>query len=213
MDNNLSHEAILLQISEYENNIENFRTQLNEASEILVKDINIFIKEKYQNDIESNVKTKVEISKQLGIEKLRELKTELAELIGRTPSLVDKHMKDDIWVHKNYSLNVANEFNQKYNIKHKFNKSVTNILCELYGYAGALLIKYGYENSSSANWEKQHDSEIPKYKYWLTLSKGLDISINLYVHLLEQQHDILVKLNKAIRQKEQQEALDLWDQA
>ena len=204
---------MLTQISKYESDSEILKTQLDEASGILVKDINIFIKEKFQVDIETNVKTKTEITKKLGIEKLKELKKDLSELIERIPSLVDGIIKDDVWLHKNYSLKGTDEFNQKYNIKSRFNASIKNILRELYGHEGIILFKYEYANIKDSEWEKPYNSDIPKYKYGFSLSKQLEESITIYINLLEQLHDIVVKLDKVKNQKEQQEAIDLWDQA
>ena len=74
MSENLTIKEMLTQISKYESDSEILKTQLDETSGIVVKDINIFIKEKFQKDIETNVKTKTEITKKLGIEKLKELK-------------------------------------------------------------------------------------------------------------------------------------------
>ena len=137
----------------------------------------------------------------------------MSELIERIPSLLDGIIKDDVWLHKNYSLKGKNEFNQKYNIKSRFNASITNILRELYGHEGIILFKYEYANIKDSEWEKLYNSDIPKYKYGFSLSKQLDESITIYINLLEQLHDIVVKLDKVINQKEQQEAIDLWDQA
>jgi len=210
---NLNIKEMLAQISKYESDCEILKIHLEEASEILVKDINIFMKEKFRKDIETNAKTQSEITKKLGIEKLTELKNDLSELIERIPSLVNGTMKNDVWLHNNYSVSLENEFGQKRHIRSGFNSIITNILRELYGHAGLLLFKYEYANFKTSGWEKQYKSEIPKYKYSFSLSKQLEEAIDIYINLLEQLHDLLVKLDKVTNQKEQQEASDLWDQA
>ncbi|WP_088225716.1 hypothetical protein [Desulfosporosinus sp. FKB] len=210
------YEALEIQISKHRNDIESIRTQLDNEAEIVIEEINEFIKEKYKNDIEFNVKTKVEVTKRLGIENLKELKADLAELIEKTPTLIEEYLNNtNCFTYKNYTIrNMQNEFDQKYNIKPNFNNKIESVIRQLYGHEGVLLFKYEYENyNSSSSWEKQYRSEIPRYKYGFGYSNGLKDSIDLYIKLFEQLHDTLVKLNKALKQKEEQEAIDLWEQA
>lgn len=199
------------QIKENEDLVNNLKNKLDDISNNIVVEIKSFIKEEYQEEIERYVKKNTENTKRLGIENLRLLKSEMKDLITKSSSLVDKYIGDDSWTHKDYTINENDEFGQKYNLKTTIRTKIGTITSKLYGHLGYILIKYQYINYGSA-WEKQNNTEIPKYRYGMSYSKILDDLIDKYLNLFEQLHDNLVTLNKLIKEKEEKEALDLWNQ-
>jgi hypothetical protein len=206
--------TIIKQIKEYEANTNDLKVKLDEGSNIIVKDIKKFIKQKYQQEVESHVKTNTENTKGLGLDKLRELKQELIELIEKSSLLVDKYVTDDIWTHKNYVINIHNEFNQSYAIKTNTTKNIDSAIRNAYGHLGQLLNKYGYiKYLNGSDWEKHYSSEIPRFRFSLCISDELQNSIDNYILLHEELHKVYVQLNRATKQKEEKEATDLWEQA
>ena len=203
------------QISEYECQIVALGTKMENVKNKIVVEIETYLKETYIKDIEYQVKSKTDITKQLGVEKLSELKQELTQLLDRVSGLTKESFnKDSLWIHKNYDIKEKDEFGIMYNSKQNIKTNITKTIRELMGHGGRLIIKYGYENySNNTCWEKIQNSDIPKYSYSIMLNDGIEEVMKEYTALFEQLHDCHVKLLKAKKDKAQQEALDLWSQA
>jgi|GEM_PF-2299180 len=215
-----------MDINVLKNEIEELTQQLIQIEENMyqirgkiIPAVSLHLQELFKKDIEEKVKTKVEITKLLGVEKLRDLKNELNHLIEETPKIVEEYFnKKLILVYEYLKQDKKNEYisSDEYSIKKNIEEAVRDLL----GYEGKLIIKYGYEKyasnssfSDNSSWERLYNSEIPKYRYGISLSKNIEDLIKEFRLLYVKYHITYGKLNNTIKQKKEQEAVDLWEQA
>jgi len=200
-------------IAENELKVNDLKIKLEELNNIIVNEMRNYIECKYQKDIESNVRENTKNTKRLGIENLRLLKQDVNELIETIPLLIQKYIDSstNFWEYNNYIIS-DNEFNQKYNLKYQIKGNIRKVTDNLYAHLGFILIKYGY-SEYGRYWVKQYDSDIPKCNYGHVVSGQLDKISDEYIVIFEKFHDSLVELNKLKKDKEEYEAIDLWERA
>lgn len=202
------------QLLKSENKINELKNKLGESQNLIVCQFKNYTAEYFKKEIEDKVKLNSENTKNLGLEKLSELKKELNELINQSSELVEKYINiEEVWGHIDYKVVLENEFNQRFNIKSDTNSRIQSVFRLLIGHLGQLLIKYQYVKYGSEGWEKDYNSNLPKYKYGLGLPKNIQESIASYIKLFEELHDELVQYKKIEKNKNQFEATSLWEQA
>jgi arginyl-tRNA synthetase len=217
-------EEMKKEISNYEKKEEELKVSLLDSIKPIIENCKKFIKEEYKRIVEKEVKSKPDITKDLGIEKLKELKKELNELIEKANEMIDKEFnKSNYWIHQTYSNEKAErELSSEYSIDKIIEKLLTHNLCVLLGYVGEMINRYGYINIDAyheeslyyrvpyAEWKRENGRII--YGYGICFPDYLENSINDYSKQLKIWRDIICKLKELKNQLNKQEATDLWDQ-
>lgn len=172
-------EVLIRQITECEKTLDSLKGQMDGQKIKIISEIEVYLKDKFKHDIESNVKSNTENTKKLGLEKLSELKKELNTLIDQVPELVNKKFdNDELWLLLSYSLDGKDEFNSLFNAQRNIKSNIDNSIRELLGYSGKILIDYGYKDySKDSSWEKQYKSDVPRYKYGFSVSAKVNDEI------------------------------------
>ncbi|RLD02345.1 MAG: hypothetical protein DRI46_00880 [Chloroflexi bacterium] len=159
-----------------------------------------------------------EVTRNLGAEKLEEMKRELKEILDTLPEQTSKRLDDSqIWLHRvGIPDHAISDMTYSYQFEKRSNRSMDQAIRDLIGLVGSVLIKYGYiEIGKDFEW-KLTPGGIPQFADDLP-SKGLD-HYKALSKLIEQYKNILVEyvyaiqnLRKAEQAKKSAQADGLWD--
>lgn len=212
-----------MDLNELTISIEDGRKEIDETldsmdkSKFLFIDSSIeFIKEWCQKEIEKNVKTNTENTKVLGVENLRELKNDINQLLTQIPQLSEQLINDDnIWVHKYYTkYDALVDLNGNYGIKNNVKMNINLAIRKILGYPGNLLIKYKYlENGNTSDWQNDFHDGILKYRHAPKWPQNMESIYNEYCENIDKLFKAEYHLKQNVKQKEELEALNLWEQA
>lgn len=214
-----------MSIEELKQNIKNMEKEKDELkgqAEALKKKIIQNIKENYANEIEKIVKNEVknnpEKTKELGKEKISSMKKELNDTIKSLDSHVESIMSNkDYWLHSNCDSEKKSSYEMDRNATNAIEKGIREIL----GLAGKLLIKYEfcvvrseYERYSTALFcYYGNNKNRVFYQYGTCVNKELDEFIKEYGKIVSKIVINNTKLLEEKRKLDEQEALNLWDEA
>lgn len=211
------------EIENLELSAEEQRQSLEAQRQKIVDAIKPFAKEKIKSEVESQVRTNAEHTKQLGKEVLAEMKKQLNAVLENSDRFVDEVFADNaLWLHVNYSIIPGDSFGQKFNNEKKAKDSILKGIRVIVGQAGRILFDYKYISlGSQYRWENgmrydyskanQGQSRI-EYGYGLSLPKNLEEMIKKYCNDIDNLHEVLNKLSNTQKKLAEQEAVDLWDE-
>nr|WP_024835474.1 hypothetical protein [Clostridium sp. 12(A)] len=212
-------ESVKQEIADLVATKESLIADLDTQKNTLINILKPFISTELQKIIEEEVKKNPSHTKSLGIEKLSDMKKRLNNLLVSSDSLVNKTFSDNqFWIHVNYKIiEERDSFGQRYNNK----KTATNKIIEgikiVFGKAGEILVDYGYDKTGSdrtSRWQTSVNSEIVfGSNHGFYIPEHIDHEIKKYSESISPLHDTIDKLNKLDKKFNQQEALDLWEQA
>jgi hypothetical protein len=177
---------------------------------------NEFFHNELQRMVEREVTSKPDVTQKLGLEKLKELKAEVKELVESVPQLVSQHLdKENIWEHRSpLPEGMKKESLPGFDLIHSAGKKVSEEVREILGYGGQLIIKYGYHNSGrEGEWELRGKNARPKYRYGFSTIKEMNESMTKYKEQFKNYIAAHLKIIKLQEEKEQAIAKDLWSQA
>ena len=179
-----------------------------------------YIRECSINLMKSYYTYKPEVTRNLGTEKLEEMKREFKEILDALPEHTSKQLDDSqIWLHRvKLPGHAISDMTYSYQLEKRSKKSMDRAIRYLIGLVGSILIKYGFiEVGKDYRW-KMTPGDIPQYAYDLP-SKGMD-HYKALSKLIEQYKDILVEyvyafqnLWKAEEAKKSAEGGEFRDQA
>jgi hypothetical protein len=175
-----------------------------------------FFKNEFQRMIEREVTSKPDVTQKLGLEKLKELKAEVNELVENAPQLVSEHFdKDNLWEHRcPLPEGMEKESLPGFDLTHSAGKKVIEEVREVLGYSGRLIIKYGYKEAGrEGEWESRGESSRPRYRYGFSTAKEMDDCMMGYKEQFKKFVSAHLKIIKLQKEKEQAIAKDLWSQA
>ena len=158
-----------------------------------------YIRELSINIMKSYFKHKQEIAKNLGAEKLEEIKKEFTGILDSLPEQTSQRLDNSqIWLHRvEIPEHALSDMTYSYQLEKKSNKSMDDAIRELIGLVGSMLINYGFvEVGKDFTW-KMTPGGIPQYANDLP-SKGMDHHRAL-TKLMEQYKNILIEYVFAIQ--------------
>lgn len=166
--------------------------------------------------VESTVKSKAEKTRALGLEKLRELKRESAELVTKAPQLAQSELSSpSVWPHRGRLENS----DWRYSVSDRgFPKQLEVTMRSLLGHAGRLLAKHGFVTSTDFPWGTSTDyshghSGALRYTAAIDWPRDLIEIAKEYQALYMQFARATSTLDNLTRKKVEAEAADLWNQA
>ncbi|MDR3627134.1 MAG: hypothetical protein P4L45_09885 [Ignavibacteriaceae bacterium] len=174
--------------------------------------------------IEDRIKSKPEITKSIGIEKLKELKCEMNQLLETSDSIVNDVIDKNVLCHETYVILKTDYLNMHYDLKNKMNKKLENELQKLTVNIGKILYKYGYikdysytsedyDEWHSALRNRNYGNGINDFTIYVQLSKSLEQIFDKYINGICEIHNSLCKIRNYSEDIEKLEAEDLWNQA
>ena len=199
------------EISQVRQKAENIATEINQI-------VPAFLDDWATSIINGSVKDHPEIVKELGSEKIGQLKKRLADITASFPNSAKERLAAIKWIHQT-------EFTQNevdanilfaHDLSKKANESLDEALREIIGRVGALLIEYGVAKSG-AEW--QNKSGQLRYSYGIPDHIGFPAGIQLrdmrerYSKVIEEYIKAFKELRKAEKEKSIAEAKNLWDQS
>lgn len=215
----MSSETIRQEIFSYTDVKTKLVADLDKERVTLIEMLKPFIKSKLQNFIEDEVKRNPDHTKSLGLEKLSQMKNELTNLLNNSDALVGKTFSNnEYWVHVDYHIvEGGDSFGQQYNNKKAAKEKIILGIKVVFGKAGKILIDYEYKkagpvHSHSSEWQITANSEIA-YSYGFPIPDDIEKAMKAYSDNVGRLHEIIDKLAKLTKELNEQEALDLWDQA
>jgi hypothetical protein len=195
----------------------------NEA-EVLVRQVNkvvpLYATEFAQFLMKDTVTRKPEVTLSLGEVVLGELKDKFNEALKMIPSESERRLKSIQWPHLEQPPSEY-EFPAYAELAKKNRNSLDEVIRDLVGSVGALLLQYGYERKEKGlepRWQVGARG-TPRYSY--SLPDGNLPGVKEFQKLVERYDKLIAEdyqkavaaLNKAIRDKKAAEAQALWDNA
>ncbi len=158
-----------------------------------------YIRELSINLMKSYFKYKQDVVKNLGAEKLEEIKQEFTRILDSLPEQTSQRLDNSqIWLHRvEIPEDALSDMTYSYQLEKKSNKSMDDAIRELIGLVGSMLISYGFvEVGKDFTW-KMTPGGIPQYANDLP-SIGMDHHRAL-TKLMEQYKNILIEYVFAIQ--------------
>jgi len=171
---------------------ENLIPEFNRITALYIRELSIKIMKSY-------FRTKPEVTRSLGTEKLEEMKQEFTEILDSLPEHISNRLDDSqIWLHREEIPDHAvTDMTYSYYFEKRSNKSMDEAIRDLIGLVGSMLIKYGFvETGKDFTW-KMTPGGIPQYANDLP-SQGMD-HYRALTKLMEQYKNILVEYVFAIQ--------------
>lgn len=204
-------------IKEKETEYETLLEQVLPIKRKIVDEIVTYLQAKIKSTLEYEIKTKTSITNSLGLEKLKPLKIEMAEIIGSISNHKEDMLNDSTWsISDDYITSLFSRKGDNFGIKYNESKSIAdNIYKTLkvrYSVLGELLYKYGYiklENEGS--WNKV-DGKI-SYRYGFSDTQKINSLIREYQEIFNSAFELKEKNFNLKKELEQTKALYLWEQA
>lgn len=164
-----------------------------------------YLQNHFAKSVEREVVTNPEITSNLGIKKLGELKAELKQVMEKVPEEVERHLgSDELWDHRQSLPEGDNPWSFQTRAGSKVREEIRELLSPL----GQILVEYGFDPDS---WQQRSNAK-PRYRYGMTHSDEMNqlmIQYGEQAKLLMEAHQVTSKLRK---EKDQAIARDLWNQ-
>lgn len=195
---------------------ENTLKQMESIKEQFILECIKFSQEWVQNQAKSQVKANADLANDLGIEKLKELKEEVNNLIDEMSSLIRQYLnKEELWWHTNEDEGYY--FIEQYKIPDKYEKQIRYAFGEL----GIILSKYGIVKVSSDG--SKDDYKIwaerkqyggygkPMYPYSIEVSKSMIDIMNRYIEKIKEAQEKNKEIKRLTEEKKKSDISELWD--
>lgn len=207
-------------IGNLEKEMKIFREQMEKTCDDFLIATNEFIIDWFNKSVQDSVQRNPDITKKHGIEGLRNLKSDLNDLILRVPDLVNQHLnKDAYWGHRDTISDGKEKLWGRYSLYRALGP-IDGPLDEgtriIFGYVGEILIKYGYvslNETKIVNYWTSIGSNRLRYSIGYNWSEKMSEIFKKY----SDQYDKLIKMDNELkslkRNKSEAEAKNLWDQA
>lgn len=170
-----------------------------------------YVRELSINLLQSYFKYKPKIAKNLGANKLEEIKREFTGILDSLPDQASQRLNNhQIWLHRvEIPEQALSDMTYSYQLEKRSNKTMDDAIRELIGLVGAMLIKHGFvEDGKDFTW-KMTPGGITQYANDLP-SRGMD-HYRALSNLMEQYKNILIEYVYAtqnLRKAEQANRID-----
>lgn len=197
--------------------------RVREEAEALVQQFNqvtpLYVADLAQHLMKDAVSNKPEVTQSLGETLLRELKGKFKESIDAIPSWSEQKLKSVRWAHLEPFPRERNHWACSVLLE-KTIKSLDDVVRDLVGGVGSLLLEYGYERNEKQPlvpiWQVR-PGDTPRYSYGLPdldsphAKKFQELLVHYRAFITENYQEATAALQKAIQEKKAAEAQALWD--
>lgn len=196
--------------------------QQNEMQEIrhhIIDAAKPFLRELIEKEVNEQVKSDPEHTKEIGIEKLTEMKQEFMTLLANSDRIVDEIFSEDsFWIHTGYMIKSGvDQYVQLYENKKAAEERINKGFRAVVGKAGQLLKDNGYLKSSRL-FQRPYNHVgmgLPVYliyQGYLPVPDNIKLLQKQYIDKLEALHNSYHNISRLERELSEQEAADLWNQ-
>jgi len=204
-------------IQELEKREAALRDQMEEICQEFLQVTSKFAIEWFQSRVQQEVTSRPKLAKQLGVERLRQIKSELKALVSEAPDIVNKHINPEkYWAHRGAPPDNSDdhEVAWRYTIRGSRNPDeLGGAVKQLLGYAGAILVEHGIANTERrVDWHVNGGGGLPGYTHGYEWSDNMMNVMRLYSELYDEWLKLHQESKKVQRQRGEAEAKDLWDQ-
>ncbi len=213
-------------IKELENKINIEKEKCNEyiskSEPIKIKCIDLiiyFIKHKIKEKVEYLVKTNVDNTNSLGLQKLSELKKEMNLLIDNVDKLKDLICDDyNIWKVSEEFIgtitfgegnNLGKLYNNEVDIKNRIAEFIRKELSKI----GEVLYKFNYIKEDDFGHEWKKSKGAIEYRYGIGLNAELEDDIKAYTEIFTEYFKANETIFKLENELKETKAMFLWEQA
>jgi len=190
---------------------ENLIPEFNRITALYIRELSIKIMKSY-------FRTKPEVTRSLGTEKLEEMKQEFTEILDSLPEHISNRLDDSqIWLHREEIPDHAvTDMTYSYYFEKRSSKSMDEAIRDLIGLVGSILIKYGLVVTGKDFTWKMTPGGIPQYANDLPSiemdhHKALNILMEQYKNILVEYVFTIQNLRKAEQAKNSAQAGGLLD--
>jgi uncharacterized coiled-coil protein SlyX len=153
----------------------------------------------FRKEVQDTLTSDAERSKELGIEGLRPLRSDLDKLIASVPELVEQITADKYWAHCRTLPTVP--FQSQQILKNEYPDVIYDNLRNLFWHVGPILTRYGF---------KPYGYSDQKYNSGLVLPDEIDKKLRGYKEQYRSLNSLNDKLISTKRDKSGAEINDLW---
>lgn len=210
-----SIEEYTKELEELKNKNESMFDSLEKQSEILLEKSIEFLKEKIKYQIEYCVKSNTTHTKELAEQdKLKDVKAEMNKLLEEVSQYTISLMADDkVFIHRTVK---ADRDKSSYEYKKIIDKKCREAYQTVVGLAGEILNPYGYIKVGSAynrdsQWQYISGTN-GKIKYGYSFDmRTIEQDWKKYTDAFMSYYENLLKYQSLLKDKEEAEAMDLWE--
>ena len=199
------------EISARKSEVEMVAKEMEASKKAFVGAVKPFVSEWIKDRVERAVRSNPAVTTSLGT-RLSTLKRELAATLQDSDAAVQTYLDGLTWPHAISENRKTEGMMENMNQQTAIENTIREAIRRLLGKAGGLLVKYGYCQQQSDDWESLGDSDYKYRKAYeeTTNMKDLFRSYNEYLSDLNRR---MRALNQAITIKAEAEAGALWDKA
>lgn len=210
-----SIEEYTKEIEELKNKNDSMIDSLEKQSEVLLEKSIEFLKEKIKHEIEYCVKSNSVHTKELAEQdKLREVKASMNKLLDEVSQHTNDAMSGDkVFIHRTIK---TDKNKSSYEYKDIIEKKYRNSYQIVVGLAGGILNKYGYikagnDYNGHSKWQYISGSG-GKIKYGYSFDmRVIEDDWKKYIETFMKYYEGLLKYQSLLKDKEEAEAIDLWE--
>lgn len=171
---------------------ENFIPEFKSVAAAYIREFSVYLLKGYYTH-------RPEVARNLGPEKVGELKQEFKGFLDTLPEQASKRLDDSqIWLHRiPIPDHALSDMTYSYQMEKRSYKYMDQAIRDLIGLAGSILIKYGFIDVSKDYEWRMTPGGIPQYADDLP-ARGMD-HYKAFIRLMEQYKDILVEYVYAIQ--------------
>ena len=204
-------------IQELEKREAALRDQMEEICQEFLQVTSKFAIEWFQSRVQQEVTSRPKLAKQLGVERLRQIKSELKALVSEAPDIVNKHINPEkYWAHRGALPDNGGDHEVAFRYKIQGRRGPDELegaVSQLLGYAGAILVKHRIANTERrVDWHVNGGGGLPGYTHGYEWSDNMMNVMRLYSELYDEWLKLHQESKEVQRQKGEAEAKDLWDQ-
>ncbi len=204
-------------IRELEKQEATLRDQMEETCQEFLQVTSEFAIEWFQSRVQQEVTSRPKLAKQLGVERLRQIKSELKALVSEAPNIVNKHINPEkYWAHRGALPDTNGDYTVAFRYKIQGRRGPDELegaVSQLLGYAGAILVKHRIANTERRDdWHVNGGGGLPGYTHGYEWSDNMMNVMRRYSELYDEWLKLHQELKEVQRQRGEAEAKDLWDQ-
>jgi hypothetical protein len=185
--------------------------EMDKIKQDFLQEVILYSKDWFNVEAKALITRKSDLAKNIGVDKLRNLKAEVHTLITNTEALVLDYLdKEEYWWHQQERKDY-----QSYSYEHRPPEGINEAIRHMCGKLGLIFAQEGFVRLKQTGFTKDYDvwakNGKPYYPYGSPLS---DQVVNLYKeynNLVAKAQEINAKISQLKKEKEEISVVDLWE--
>jgi hypothetical protein len=212
----MSIEEFNKQIESLNSQIDKLRAEMASCCDKFLAETKSFASGWIPEYVQKVVTSRPGVAKELGSEKIKKLKLELADIVSRVPALVDQHVNtDENWTHKKQTPAAADlEFGRYSAYGNTVPKHLDAAVRRVLWHAQDLHKRHGFPLDDHLDrYDPENHTGAPRFKGWYDWSGQMRAAVESYAKLHHEFARLVSEMESIRRKKAEFEAKTLWDEA